>query len=34
MVYDQNLDNSATQPGKLAVSAVNIEENNAKTPVN
>lgn len=25
-VYDQNLDNSATQQGKLAVSAVNIEE--------
>ena len=33
-VYDQNLDNSATQQGKLAVSAVNIEENNDKTPVN
>ncbi len=33
-VYEQNLDNSASQQGKLAVSAVNIEENNTKTPVN
>ena len=33
-VYEQNLDNSATQQGKLAVSAVNIEENNDKSPVN
>ncbi len=33
-VYDQNLDNSAAQQGKLTVSAVNIEENNDKTPVN
>ncbi len=33
-VYEQNLDNSASQQGKLSVSAVNIEENNTKTPVN
>ena len=33
-VYEQNLDNSATQSGKMTVSAVNIEENNDKTPVN
>ncbi len=33
-VYEQNLDNSAAQQGKLSVSAVNIEENNTKTPVN
>ncbi|MGM9705863.1 MAG: cell surface protein SprA, partial [Prevotella sp.] len=33
-VYEQNLDNSASQQGKMAVSAVNIEENNDKTPVN
>ena len=33
-VYDQNLDNSASQQGKISVSAVNIEENNDKTPVN
>ncbi|MCR5130032.1 MAG: cell surface protein SprA [Prevotella sp.] len=32
--YDQNLDNSVTQSGKMTVSAVNIEENNDKTPVN
>ena len=33
-VYEQNLDTSAPQQGKLSVSAVNIEENNDKTPVN
>ena len=33
-VYEQNLDNSASQQGRLAVSAVNIEENNDKQPVN
>ncbi|MGN0069895.1 MAG: cell surface protein SprA [Prevotella sp.] len=33
-IYEQNLDNNATQQGKLTVSAVNIEENNDKTPVN
>jgi len=33
-VYDQNLDNSASQQGKMSVSSVNIEENNDKTPVN
>ena len=33
-MYEQNLDNSATQSGKMTVSAVNIEENNDKTPVN
>ncbi|MBQ7422795.1 MAG: cell surface protein SprA, partial [Prevotella sp.] len=33
-VYEQNLTNSASTSGKMAVSAVNIEENNDKTPVN
>ncbi|MBR5653340.1 MAG: cell surface protein SprA [Prevotella sp.] len=33
-VYDQNLTNSATNSGHLSVSAVNIEENNDKQPVN
>lgn len=33
-LYDQNLENSAQQTGKMAVSAVSIEENNDKTPVN
>ena len=33
-VYEQNLTNSASNSGKMAVSAVNIEENNDKTPVN
>ncbi len=33
-VYEQNLDNSASQSGKISVSAVSIEENNDKTPVN
>lgn len=33
-VYEQNLDNSASTSGKLVVSAVNIEENNDKQPVN
>ena len=33
-VYDQNLTNSASTSGKLAVSAVNLEENSDKTPVN
>ena len=33
-VYEQNLDNSPSPSGKIAVSAVNIEENNDKTPVN
>jgi cell surface protein SprA len=33
-IYEQNLDNSVNNSGKLAVSAVNIEENNDKTPVN
>ena len=33
-VYEQNLDNSANTSGRLAVSAVNIEENNDKQPVN
>uniref|UniRef100_UPI003FEF3919 T9SS outer membrane translocon Sov/SprA n=1 Tax=Prevotella sp. TaxID=59823 RepID=UPI003FEF3919 len=33
-VYEQNLDASASQQGRLAVSAVNIEENNDKQPVN
>ena len=32
-VYEQHLDNAA-QTGKMVVSAVNIEENNDKTPVN
>ena len=32
--YEQNIDNSPTQSGKMTVSAVNIEENNDKTPVN
>ena len=32
--YEQNIDNAPAQTGKLAVSAVNIEENNDKTPVN
>lgn len=33
-VYEQNLDDSPSTSGKMAVSAVNIEENNDKTPVN
>ena len=33
-VYEQNLETSASQSGKMVVSAVNIEENNTKTPVN
>ena len=33
-VYQQNLDNSANTSGRLTVSAVNIEENNEKMPVN
>ena len=33
-VYQQNLDNSANTSGRLTVSAVNIEENNDKMPVN
>lgn len=33
-VYEQNLTNSSTNSGHLAVSAVNIEENNDKEPVN
>ena len=33
-VYEQNLDNSANTSGRLSVSAVNIEENNDKLPVN
>lgn len=33
-VYQQNLDNSANTSGRLSVSAVNIEENNDKMPVN
>jgi len=33
-VYEQNLDGNASQTGKIAVSSVNIEEHNEKTPVN
>ena len=33
-MYDQQLSPTATSSGKLAVSAINIEENNDKTPVN
>jgi len=33
-VYEQNLNPAAANSGKMAVSAVNIEENNDKTPVN
>lgn len=33
-VYDQNLTNSASTSGKLAVSAVSLEENSDKVPVN
>ena len=33
-VYEQNLDNTSSSTGTLQVSAVNIEENNDKTPVN
>ena len=33
-VYEQNLDNSTSGAGKMAVSAVSIEENGDKTPVN
>ena len=33
-VYEQNLDNTSSSTGSLQVSAVNIEENNDKTPVN
>ena len=33
-IYEQNLDRSVNNTGTLAVSAVNIEENNDKTPVN
>lgn len=33
-VYDQQLDATAAASGKMAVSSINIEENNDKTPVN
>ena len=33
-VYEQNLTNSASNTGHMSVSAVNIEENNDKQPVN
>ena len=33
-VYEQNLDNSSSTSGRIAVSAVNIEENADKQPVN
>lgn len=33
-LYEQNLDSSASQQGTMTVSAVNIEENNDKSPVN
>jgi cell surface protein SprA len=33
-VYEQTLDNSTSGSGTLTTAAVNIEENNAKTPVN
>ena len=33
-IYQQNLDNTAAQTGQMAVSSVNIEENNDKIPVN
>ncbi len=33
-IYEQNIDNAASQTGHMSVSAVNIEENNDKTPVN
>ena len=33
-IYEQNLESSAGQSGKMAVSSVNIEENSDKTPVN
>ena len=33
-VYEQDLTTSGSHSGKLAVSAINIEENNDKTPVN
>jgi cell surface protein SprA len=33
-LYEQNLDNSASQSGTLSPSAVSIEENSDKTPVN
>ena len=33
-VYEQNIDNAPAQTGHMAVSAVNIEENNDKSPVN
>ena len=33
-VYEQNIDNSSSTSGRLAVSAVNIEENADKQPVN
>ena len=33
-VYEQNLTNSASNSGKMLVSAVSIEENSDKTPVN
>ena len=33
-VYEQSLNTSVTETGKMSVSAVNIEENNDKTPVN
>ena len=33
-VYEQNIDNSASTSGRMAVSAVNIEENSDKVPVN
>ena len=33
-VYEQSLSNGGNESGKMAVSAVNIEENNDRTPVN
>ncbi len=33
-IYEQNLTNSVSNSGRMAVSAVNIEENNDKVPVN
>lgn len=33
-IYEQNLDNSASQTGTLETGSVNIEENTDKTPVN
>ena len=33
-IYEQNLDNTASQTGHLSATSVNIEENNDKSPVN